>query len=345
MNGITIRPAVELSRPITTIDRYRLAADATKDTARTMTVSEYAARYATIREIVSGTARQYVITAAIFERWAGRPVLLTELEELLVSAWLRDYAVDHAPDTVRSKRNGLLALWRAAAEEYLCEPPSRRVRTARTPWTPREAWTVDEVRQLLAAASTLPRWHSCGLRRRDWWPLAIRLAWDTALRWGDLVRLRVDHLDGDRFAICQSKTGRPSSGRLNASTVAAIEESLSACPRAVLVPWPRSHETFTDQVRRLVAKSGVSPGSWKWLRRGSGSNVEGKSPGRGMAARVLGHSPTSRIAEINYIVPSIVAASAPTIQPDDLEVATAPESGREALQPGDHFDRPISRPD
>ena len=50
MNGITIRPAVKLSCPVTTIDRYRLAADAAKDTARTMTVSEYAARYATIRE-------------------------------------------------------------------------------------------------------------------------------------------------------------------------------------------------------------------------------------------------------------------------------------------------------
>ena len=329
MNGITIRPAVELSCPITTIDRYRLAADAAKAAARTMTVAEYAARYATIREIVSGTARQYALTAALFERWAGRPVLLTELDELFVSTWLRDYASTVNPKTARTKLNQLLALWRAAADEYLCDPPRRRVRVARVPWVPREAWTVDEVRTLLSAAADLPRLHPCGLRRSEWWPLAIRLAWDTALRWGDLVTLRAADISGDLFCVCQRKTGRPKGGRLNPSTVAAIEASLRACPREVIVPWSATSQTFTAQVRRLVAKAGIRSGSWKRLRRASGSNVESKDPGRGMAARQLGHAPGSKIPELHYIDPFIVEAAAAIVTPDDLgQPAAGCHSGR-----------------
>ncbi|MEI6239608.1 MAG: tyrosine-type recombinase/integrase [Planctomycetia bacterium] len=183
---------------------------------------------------------------------------------------------------------------------------------------PRECWTLEEVRKLVAACRSLPRMHPCGLRRSVWWGLAVRVAWDTGLRWGDMVRLRVDEIRGDLVIVGQRKTRRPVCGRLAPSTVAALRESLDACPRQLVAPWTASHETFNAQVRRLVAKAGIRAGTWKWLRRAGATDVEIQAPGRGMSSRHLGHAPGSRIAEIHYLDPAIIAAGVPMVSPREI---------------------------
>jgi integrase len=289
-----------------------------------MGIVDYVEVYATTHELEPETVRQYRVTAERIEVWAGQRVLLTDLNELMVSAFLRDYAAAGVkPATVRSKRTQLMALWRSAADEYLCDPPTRRVRSARVPWEPRECWTLEEVRQLLQAASWLPRTFRAGMPRAEWFDLAIRIAWDSGLRWGDQMRLRVDQIHGDIAVVSQSKTRRPVCGKLSASTMARLAESLRRHPRELVTPWSSSHETFNAQVRRLVVKAGVRPGTWKWLRRGSATDVEIQQPGRGMAARHLGHAPGSRIAELHYLDPRLIAEHVPIVSPRDLE----PEGG------------------
>lgn len=259
--------------------------------AGAQTLGEYARRdYSLTRDIQAGTLRQYVIVADLVERWAGRPVRLDELDERSVSEWLRDYSATVAPHTVKGKKSMLLALWRAAADDGLCEEPrARRVRRVRVPEQVVTAWTLAEVEQLLAAAAGLPRRHRCGLRRAQWWDLAIRVAWDSGLRWGDLIRLTVAAVGPDgACTVVQSKTGRLATFRLSAGTLEALRASLAACPRSLVCPWPASGETFRAQVDRLVARAGVRPGTWKWIRRGSGTDVELQAPGLGH--RHLGNS-------------------------------------------------------
>jgi integrase len=311
-------PAIAGEITTSRVQYYKnLAAERTR-AARPLRLVEYVAVYATTHEIEVETARQYRMSAEKLERWAGGPVYLTDLTELLVSAFLREYGETVKPSTARSKRTQLMALWRSAADEYLCEPPTRRVRSARVPWEPREAWTIDEVRELVRAASWLPRNHSCGMRRAEWFDLAIRIAWDSGLRWGDQVRLRVADVHGDLVVVPQSKTSRPVCGRLTASTLAILRDTLRRHPRALVTPWTKSHETFNDQVRRLVAKAGIRPGTWKWLRRGGATDVEIQAPGKGMAARHLGHAPGSRIAEINYLDHVQIAAAVPMVSPREI---------------------------
>jgi integrase len=246
------------------------------------TLGAYARDYGLLRDVRPETLRQYQISADLFERWAGGPVRLEELDEQSVSAFLRDYSATAAPPTVRSKRTQILALWRAAADDGLCDPPTRRVRSVRVPRRPVVAWERAEVERLLAACQALPRWHRCGLRRSVWWDLAIRVAWDTGLRWGDLVALPVEAVRADGAVVwSQAKTGSLITCRLQPSTLAALLASLEACPRSLVCPWPASHETFTDQVARLVKKAGVRPGTWKWIRRGSGTDVELQQGGAG----------------------------------------------------------------
>jgi integrase len=255
------------------------------------TLSDFLDDYCLRRDIRAGTARQYRISVDLFDRWAGRHVRLDELDERLLSEWLQAYSETVAPHTVRAKKSGILALWRAAADENLLEEPrARRVRRVRLPERVVTAWTKDEVERLLVAASWLPRWHRCGLRRALWWDLAIRVAWDSGLRWGDLVTLRVDAIGPDgACTMSQSKTGKVSAFRLSPGTLEALRVTLQACPRTLVCPWSTSGETFRDQVDRLVAKAGIRPGTWKWIRRGSGTDVELQAPGLGH--RHLGNTP------------------------------------------------------
>ena len=280
------------------------------------TLGDYARGYGLLRDCKPGTLRQYVIVADLFERWAGRPVRLDELDETSVSAWLRDYSATAASATVRGKKTMLLALWRAAADDGLCEPPTRRIRSIRRS-APRplvEAWTLEEVEALLAAARNLPRRHRCGLTRAAWWDLAIRIAWDSGLRWGDLVALEVPRIRPDgACTVIQAKTGRPVSFRLSGPTLAALRASLAACPRQLASPWPASQESFMAQVRTLVRKAGIRTGTWKWLRRGSGTDVEAQRPGSGSVH--LGHAPGSRVFAESYGDPTILGRQIPSPRP------------------------------
>jgi len=239
------------------------------------TLSAYAANYNLLRDVRPETVRQYQITARLFEQWAGHPVQLVELDEASVSAWLRDYAASGVvPETVRSKKVGILALWRAAADEGLCEPPTRRIRSVRVPYKAPTCWTWEEVSALLTACQGLQRWHKTGMRRSAWFDLAIRLAWDTGLRQGDQWRLPVVDIRPDgAVGLVQSKTGRPVLCQLSTSTVEALRVSLEAAPRQLVTPWLSSHETFDDQFKRLVTRAGIRPGTWKWLRRASATDA------------------------------------------------------------------------
>ena len=282
------------------------------------TLGAYAREYGLLHDVRPETLRQYRMAADLYERWAGGPIPLQELDTQSISAWLRDYAETVRPYTVRSKKAQVLSLWRAAADEGLCEPPGRRIRSVRCAKPVVEAWTLDEVEQLLSACKKLQRWHKCGLRRSVWWDLAIRFAWDSGVRWGDQFSFPVASIRPDGFASwTQSKTGRVVTFRLSEATMEALRASLVACPRQLACPWPASRETFLDQLDRLVLKAAIRPGTWKWLRRSSSTDCELQE--QGAATAQLGHAPGSRIAYDSYVDPAIVARR--RVFPRPLEVA------------------------
>lgn len=280
------------------------------------TLGAYVADYGLFHDCKPETLRQCAISVALFERWAGGPVPLEQMDAASVSAWVRDYAASGvAPNTVRSKRNHVCIMWRAAADDGLCDLPTRRVRPVRCPWKPPVAWTREEVDQLLVACQRLQRWHPCGIRRSAWWDLAIRVAWDAGLRWEDQVRrLRLEQVRPDgTIAFGQSKTGNVVVPRLSAETLAALTASLVGRPRDLVTPWTASHETFTAQFKRIVRLAGIRAGTWKWLRRASATDVELQQAGGG--ASHLGHAPGSRVAELSYLAPAILGRRLACPQP------------------------------
>lgn len=285
-----------------------------------ITLREYLCDYALTHPMQRETQRQYVTAINLIERWHGKPLRLDEMEAGLVSRWLADYGQTVAPQTARSKRRQILSLWRGAVDDGLIDPVSlmRRVRPVRCPHKAPVAWTLAELDRLIAACATIPRWHKCGLRRSEWWALAIRVAYDSGFRWEDqMFRLRVDQIsDGGFVAWTQNKTGRVVVSRLTDLTLDALRVSLEKCPRQLVTPWQGSHETFTDQVRTLARKAGIRPGTWKWIRRAGATECEIQETGA--AAKHLGHAPGSNLAYISYVDPAIVAASRGKPQPRSL---------------------------
>ena len=137
------------------------------------------------------------------------------------------------------------------------------------------------------------------------WEIAIRVGWDSALRWSDQFNtLRFDsiHADG-MFQIRQAKTNRVTVCHLLPSTMAALRESRELYPRDLVTPWPKTQTTFAQQFARLAKTAGVN-GTWKFLRRGSATDVERRHPGAG--SQHLGHTPGSRIAETSYFDQSLL---------------------------------------
>jgi integrase len=270
------------------------------------TLGQYCASYSLFHDVAPETLRQYSISVSLFERWAGAPVPLTELDAESVSAWLRDYAATGvAAHTVKSKRCHILTMWRQASDEGLCDLPARRVRPVRVGWVPPTAWTVEEVQQLANTCAKLPRGHACGLRRSLWWELAVRIAWDSGLRLGDQLRLQVSQVSANGLiTLSQHKTRYGHIGQLSPATMALLRHTLELVPRQLCTPWDGSGETFRRQVKLLVKKSGIRPGTWKWLRKASASDVERHHPGQG--SRHLGHMPGSRIGPRHYFDPTIV---------------------------------------
>jgi site-specific recombinase XerD len=264
------------------------------------TIGAYAREYGLLHDVRENTLHQYRIAADLFERWAGGAVRLKDLDEKRVSEWLRELAASRAPSTVRAKRTHLLTLWRAAADESRCEPPIRRIRSIRVPFTPVEAWDADEARRILDACTTLNRRHRCGLPRGEWWSLAVRVAWDTSLRRGDQLRLPVSAVrDDGSMMLVQSKTGRSVMVQLNPDTLSLLRASLDKCPRDLVTPWPSSEETFSKQFRLIVHRARVRPGTWKWLRRSGVTDVEAQWPGEG--SKQAGHAPGSRVTAVHYL--------------------------------------------
>ena len=141
---------------------------------------------------------------------------------------------------------------------------------------------------------------------------AIRMSWDTGLRSCDLLDLAPDQIREGMVSTRQSKTGQLICHRLHKSTLEAIE-AIDPSERVLIFPWPNRREAFQRAVRRLTKRAGMT-GTFKWLRKSSGSYVEASHPGCG--SRHLGHR-DSTMFDKHYHDQTLTAASKP--MPPELE--------------------------
>lgn len=274
------------------------------------TFVDFAEWYVSCRSISRIYANQLRTRANKLQAFTGRKTIAEVLTEQNVNAFLASIE-HHKPATIRGYRVDLLTLWGAAADENLVKyPRRRRIRRARVPQQVIDCYTVAEAEAILEAAVRLEGAYPSGVMRRDYWNAAVRLAWDSGLRRGDIWAFRLQNVDpAGNWRCVQHKTGKLAAGRIHPSTRAALAAIGTDQP----CEWPLPVEQFSREFRRLRDLAGVTRGTWKWFRRSSGSYVEAQQAGAGH--RHLGHATESiftthydaRLAERSVVQPPELA--------------------------------------
>lgn len=272
---------------------------------RTQSLAELAAEYVAARDICPAYGQGFIYKAKAFSEWAGGgdPSLLDEAN---LSRFLQHLKPRRSPSTVANYRGDLLVLWRWLADSgRLPAPQPRKIMRPKVPLGVPDCWSVDEVRQLLAAADKLEGRHPDGVPRRLYWVAAIRLGYETGLRRSDVWRIRLaDIHSGTLLVTVALKTGVRLVHTLTREAVAALK----AIGRPLPLAWPYNQRNFGVQFDRLVRSTSVRRGTFKWLRRTSGSWIAAAN-GEAMGAQHLGH--TSLATFRKFYDARLVAAARP----------------------------------
>lgn len=233
-----------------------------------------------------------------YSEWLGRCATLADLDDQTVSRWLACEEGRLGGRTVADCRGGLLRLWRLAADHGLVDAP-RRVRRCPKPAPMPIAWTLAELRTLVAV---------CSIQRgcfRDGRPRALYLvtlahsAYDTGLRRSDLWSLDRRQVRPDGTVLVrQSKTGQPHAPRLRETALEGFRQLAGEKP--LRCPY-RHAGSFGKLWRGLVRLAHVRPGCLQQIRRTGASHLAIDHPEA--VQRYLGH----RTAEMqrHYVDESI----------------------------------------
>ena len=303
-----------------------------------MLLSDYLnTRYAKTRVLGERTLAVYQQIVSQFCAWSGEPVRTGELCDGLLNDYLtHSENRDLAPDTLRTHRRVLLTLWHHANRHGYAPERAKEIRLMPLIRRPPQAWSFEEVQRLLGVSEHLLGYypderHHFMYREHVQLPravvmgLAIRIAWDTALRQGDIFEslTQADFGADGTGSVIQRKTKRWHYIKIHPETLHAIRSSYPP-ERKFIVPWQASMEWFRREFKNIVQAAGLK-GSFKKLRKSSGSEVENLFPGCGAAH--LGHvgGGGDIIARAHYIDPRLYLYNKPMPRPlRELPVAEVP---------------------
>lgn len=252
------------------------------------TLVEFARKYCEVRDISTVYVGTLIRRAAKLQAFAKKSALKQVLTEDNVNGFIRGLVSGKqlSAYTIKSYRGDLMSLWNSAADEGLVDyPQRRRIVGMRMPGLVIDCYTVQEVESLIAAADDFRGLYDTGVPRHLYWGGIVRFAFETGLRRGDcwLFDRGLIRADGS-FRIVQSKTGKPLQRMVRPLTVELMDKIGVPKPFA----WPLSGWAFGGHFKLLTDVSGVKRGTFKWLRRASGSYVEAVMPGAG--SKALGHT-------------------------------------------------------
>lgn len=279
-----------------------------------MYLRELPALLARTRDVSPGYIAQLTYTAAVFDRFCGRPCEASDLTDDLANSfllWLRDKG--RKPRTIRNARANLLTLWKLAHPAHAPRKPEA-VRTVRVAEPLPQALLQGEIRALLAEIAKVKGHWRNGVDKQLWALALIHSCYDTGLRLGDLIGLEIQDIwrAGSYLSLIQSKTRQPHTVPFRPETLALIDRLVGERRTGrIWLCWAK-RGAFFRFFRLLRRKAGLPVSVFKGLRRSSASYLEAERPGYG--ARHLGHR-TPGMAERYYFDRRIVARDCPLPPP------------------------------
>ncbi len=276
---------------------------------RSVSIREFVeGQYLAMRpDLTEGSAKQLRTGLNLFERWLGRAATFSDLRRDNVLQWMRWLSDGRSPATVNSKRRAIIAIWNAAAEDGLCEPPGK-VAKVREPRRIPVAWTLQQINRIFAAVSELPGEWS-GVPVSLCWRIGLLVFWDTGSRLQVILKAHLDHVDLDAqtlFVPAEHLKGRKADRLfvLHEQTIDAIRQSLPSS-REFLFPFPWQPCQMQPHLKRILKSAGLPSDSKRMFHcfRRTVSSLAAAQRGVEFSAAAIGHSVD--VAKRSYISPLI----------------------------------------
>ena len=212
---------------------------------------------------------------------------VTDLQPTVVNRFLSSLST--SATTRQNVRRELLTLWRWAFEEGMTEVPPLRVMRIKSKTKPVEAWSLQEMQRMLACAEAdESRIGGAGNRKVcDWLPGWVVIAYDTGLRFSDVLALQDSNVRNGCIAGTAAKAGKALVRPMSVYAQQWADRLIRDSPDRSLFSWFLTRRRAFLSMRAFYDRHGVK-GSGKYLRRACATYIEINRPGE--AWRYLQHS-------------------------------------------------------
>jgi len=207
-------------------------------------------------------------------------------------------AVPVGQTTKHNIRRETYTLWKFAYEQGFTDIDPARLRRIPPARMPVKAWSIEAVQKMLEAAEAdkTPISKRVEYRRCDFLPAWILVAFDSGLRFSDVLEMRYADIRNGCVSVVAQKTGKPTIRKLSEAALAAIKK-MPKSPDGTMFKWAMPRRRAILMWRAFLDKHGFE-GSSKWLRRSGATAVEMKRTGA--ATVFLGHS-APHLARMHYL--------------------------------------------
>lgn len=260
---------------------------------------------ATERDLAKSTIGQYRKAVSRFSEFIGAPAECKDLTAPRLNAFVADLQTKLTNTTAGNYRRALCRVWNYLTEsEGLASYEIRRLRRPKAEEQPVFAWSLAELRMLLASCDRIDRKLRMGLPVRDYFRALLLAAYDTGLRPSDLFLARWDQFSRAKRCILlvQHKTRKPHIVFLSDETVAAIEAIRGERERIFPLTWGGIRR-WMELIFQGASTQGFErlPGKNLGTLRKTNATEIYIVDGEAAAAESLGHTSGTRIVRKHYI--------------------------------------------
>lgn len=257
-----------------------------------MQLNEFWKVYQRENSLEPTTVATYNAAIAVFNRWFRIEFGKTPELHNIGSDEINDFliAIDDGRSSysVKSAKSQLMALLNAARRQGRCSFDPERIRKIKTNGTPKDFWRIEEVNQLLKACDELRgRFRQTQILKTRYAKAYIAVVWDTALRRGDMAKLRTGSIVDLEFSHPRSKTGVTDVCRVSMETWRLIQITYdeNCSDRRLIFPAWRNgldplravSDLFNDVLKRSSLRA--SDSCLKKLVRSSMMEADFRAPG------------------------------------------------------------------
>lgn len=245
-----------------------------------------------------------------FSRWLGRPAVLEDLDDLVVSQWLTAMAEKKSPNSVARERSGILALWNLAQGRGLV-----RLRPTVAPElvpqsTPR-AFTTEELARLADSARYSYGWVG-PIPASVFFRALIAVGLETGERISAILNTPRHCWNRPTLTVPASiRKGRRQERVYELSPEASdLVDQVSRHTGPTVFWWLASGTALRKRWKTITRRAGLGEGrdvQFHALRRSTASHLAAAGLD---ATAYLGHS-TDRITRRSYLDPRVVDAARP----------------------------------